>query len=212
MLLLVLYAYSNGTNIKWKISILCRKGGLLVNNVLVLAASIFLGCAKPADTWILLVVGRFLIGINSGINAGLAPMYLSEIAPVALRGAVGTVYQLIITISILFSQIMGMDSVLGTPDLWPWVLALTIVPGVLQVFVLPLCPESPKYLLLEKEDDERANEALVWLRGKVDVHDEMDAMKQEKVRPLQAVANVCNPVISSLTACRSRCSRSRRPR
>jgi SP family facilitated glucose transporter-like MFS transporter 1 len=80
---------------------------------------------------------------------------------------VGTVYQLIITISILFSQIMGMNSVLGNDGGWPWLLGLTIVPGIIQLLTLPFCPESPKYLLLDKEDEERANSALVWLRGKV---------------------------------------------
>ncbi len=51
-----------------------------------------------------------------------------------------------------------------------------------QVFILPMCPESPKYLLMDKEDEARANEALVWLRAKIEVHEEMDEMKQEHVR------------------------------
>ncbi len=91
-------------------------------------------------------------------------------------------YQLIITISILFSQIMGMEFVLGTASSWPFVLALTLIPGIVQVCVLPLCPESPKYLLMDKDDEVRANESLVWLRAKIEVHEEMDEMKQEQVR------------------------------
>ena len=134
-----------------------RKGGLLLNNVLVLVAALLMGLSKYAGSFQMLIAGRLIIGINSGLNAGLAPMYLSEIAPVSLRGAVGTVYQLIITISILLSQVLGMSSVLGTEGGWPLLLALTVVPAVFQVLTLPWCPESPKFLLLDKDDEMAAN-------------------------------------------------------
>ncbi len=77
-----------GASVPLVSALLGRKGGLLVNNVLVVIAAAFLGSAKSAGTYVLLMVGRFVIGVNAGINAGMAPMYLSEIAPVALRGAV----------------------------------------------------------------------------------------------------------------------------
>ncbi|PSN30545.1 Solute carrier family 2 [Blattella germanica] len=156
-----------------------RKGGLLLNNVLVVLASIFQGASKAANSFEMIIIGRFFIGINSGLNAGLAPMYLAEISPVHLRGAVGTVYQLVITISILISQILGLESILGTADSWPTLLAITIVPAIFQIFTLPLCPESPKYLLLSKGQEMEAQKALTWLRGTIEVHDEMDDMRTE---------------------------------
>ena len=88
--------------------------------------------AKYADTYLLLILGRFLIGINAGLNAGIAPMYLSEISPVALRGSVGTVYQLVITISIFISQVLGMKGVLGNEEGWPYLLGITVIPGIIQ--------------------------------------------------------------------------------
>ncbi|MCL4146934.1 UNVERIFIED_CONTAM: hypothetical protein GTU68_025664, partial [Idotea baltica] len=78
-----------------------RKGGLLINNFFAISAAIFFGFCKMAGSWEMIVIGRFFIGINNGLNAGLAPMYLSEIAPTRLRGAICTVYQLVVTISIL---------------------------------------------------------------------------------------------------------------
>lgn len=51
-----------------------------------------------------------------------------------------------------FSQIMGLESILGTTDLWPILLALTALPAVFQLVTLPICPESPKYLLINKEE------------------------------------------------------------
>merc|ERR1712223_1348432 len=114
-----------------------RKGGLLLNNILVVIGAVLMGTAKTAGSFHMLILGRLVIGINSGLNAGLAPMYLSEISPTSLRGALGTVYQLIITLSILISQILGMNNVLGTENGWPWLLAITAVPAILQLATLP---------------------------------------------------------------------------
>lgn len=130
-----------------------RKGGLLLNNILVVLTVLFEGLAKPTSSYYMFIIGRFLIGINAGLNAGLAPMYLSEISPSHLRGAVGTVYQLIITISILVAQILGLEGLLGTDSQWPTLFCLTAVPAAFQLITLPFCPESPKYLLLNRGRD-----------------------------------------------------------
>lgn len=156
-----------------------RKGGLLINNIFVLLAAIFQGLSKWAGYYEMIIIGRFFIGINSGLNAGLTPMYLAEISPVHLRGAVGTVYQLVVTISILMSQILGLNTVLGTADRWPILFALTIVPAIFQVFTLPVCPESPKFILVTKGRELEAQRALTWLRGSLEVHNEMDEMRSE---------------------------------
>ena len=67
-----------------------------------------------------------------------------------------------------------------------------------QVFLLPVCPESPKYLLLDRDDEERATAALIWLRGRVDVHDEMDEMRaeQESIKHLPKV-NIVSMVVNA---------------
>ncbi|KAF8790704.1 Solute carrier family 2 like protein [Argiope bruennichi] len=156
-----------------------RRGGLLLNNIFVFLAAIFMGTSKAAHSYEMLILGRFFIGFNSGLNAGLAPMYLAEISPLHLRGAVGTIYQLVITISILVSQVLGLPQILGTEDRWPFLFAMTLVPSVFMLFTLPFCPESPKYILITQGRDVAAQKALTWLRGTIEVHDEMDEMRAE---------------------------------
>lgn len=155
-----------------------RKGGLLLNNIFVLLAVILECAAKPASSYEMIAAGRFFIGINSGLNAGLTPMYLAEISPVSLRGAVGTVYQLVITISIFIAQVLGLEYILGG-DRWPTLLAMTIVPAIFQVVTLPICPETPKYLLLNRGKEVDAQRSLTWLRGSVSVTEEMNEMRAE---------------------------------
>ena len=54
-------------------------------------------------------------------------MYISEIAPLNLRGGLGTVNQLGVTVGILFSQILGIQEILGTDDGWPLLLGKSSV-------------------------------------------------------------------------------------
>uniref|UniRef100_A0A183IX74 MFS domain-containing protein n=1 Tax=Soboliphyme baturini TaxID=241478 RepID=A0A183IX74_9BILA len=56
---------------------------------------------------------------------------------------------------------------------------LTAVPAIFQLIVLPFCPESPKYLLVSKNQPEAAKKALIKLRQKSDVSAELDEMKME---------------------------------
>ena len=84
----------------------------------------------------------------------------------------------VITISILLSQVLGMKGVLGNDWGWPLLLGITILPGIIQLFTLPICPESPKYLLLVREEEERTERALKWLRGEDgDVQGELEEMR-----------------------------------
>lgn len=83
-------------------------------------------------------------------------MYISEIAPLNLRGGLGTVNQLAVTVGLLLSQVLGIEQILGTNDGWPVLLGLAICPAILQLLLLPICPESPRYLLITKQWEEEA--------------------------------------------------------
>lgn len=37
---------------------------------------------------------------------------------------------------------------LGTATLWPLLLGITVLPALVQLVLLPFCPESPRYLYI----------------------------------------------------------------
>lgn len=53
-------------------------------------------------------------------------------------------------------QILGLESLLGSEDLWPVLLGLTVVPTVLQMALLPFCPESPRFLYIVRCQEHHA--------------------------------------------------------
>uniref|UniRef100_T1IKN2 Major facilitator superfamily (MFS) profile domain-containing protein n=1 Tax=Strigamia maritima TaxID=126957 RepID=T1IKN2_STRMM len=156
-----------------------RKRALSANNV-ILVLGVALTCfSYYAKSYELIIIGRFVIGINTGLNAGLAPIYLTEIAPKSIRGATGSTYQLIVTVAILLSEGLAHPSVLGTSNYWPFLFALTAVPAVLQSVGLYFCPETPYFVYKKTKDKQQVEEVLTWLRQVPNVQDEVNLIQTE---------------------------------
>lgn len=45
---------------------------------------------------------------------------------------------------------------MGNADLWPLLLGFTFIPAVAQCVLLPLCPKSPRFLLINKNEENKA--------------------------------------------------------
>lgn len=179
-----------------------RKGGLLLNNLLGIVGAVLMGCTKLFQLYEFLFLGRFIIGVNCGLNTSLVPMYISEIAPLNLRGGLGTVNQLAVTVGLLLSQVLGIEQILGTDEGWPMLLGLAVCPPILQLVLLPWCPESPRYLLITKQWEEEARRALRRLRASNQVEEDIEEMRAEE-RAQQAEATIsmlqliCSPTLRS---------------
>lgn len=114
-----------------------------------------------------------------GLNSNIPPMYLTEISPPELRGAIGTVHQLIIVVGVFISQILGLPQILGTAHGWPYLFAFSVVPVALQLLTLPFCPESPRHLYLNRNEVEKAKKALEFFQRSPNVSEEMANMEEE---------------------------------
>ena len=68
---------------------------------------------------------------------------------------------------------------LGSQENWPILVSLTAVPAVIQAILLLFLPESPRFLILDKKDDEAGKKALMKLRATDDIDEEMDEIKAE---------------------------------
>lgn len=156
-----------------------RKTGLILNNTIAVFGATLMSSSQLSHSIECLIAGRFFIGLNCGLATALVPMYLTEIATVNLRGALGTVSQLGVTTGLLFSQVLGLKELLGTKECWPFLFGFAFVPAILQLVMLPFCPESPRYLLLSCGRIGEARLALRSLRASSDVESDIDEMQAE---------------------------------
>ncbi|XP_069774413.1 solute carrier family 2, facilitated glucose transporter member 1 isoform X2 [Narcine bancroftii] len=156
-----------------------RRNSMMMVNILAFIAAGLMGFSKLANSFEMLIIGRLIIGIFSGLNTGLVPMYVGEISPTALRGALGTLHQLGVVFGILIAQILGMESLMGNESLWPLLLSFIFIPALVQCIGLPFCPKSPRYLLINKNEENKAKSVLKKLRGVSDVSADLQEMKEE---------------------------------
>ncbi|KAM9828686.1 solute carrier family 2, facilitated glucose transporter member 5-like isoform X1 [Syngnathus typhle] len=153
-----------------------RKGALLFNNIFSIVPALMMGVSELAKSYEIIIVARFIVGICAGLSSNVVPMYLGELAPKNLRGAIGIVPQLFITIGILCAQVLGIRNLLGNSKGWTLLLGITGIPAVIELILLPFFPESPRYTLIQKGDEATAKKALQRLRGMDDVTAELSEM------------------------------------
>ncbi|XP_037696741.1 solute carrier family 2, facilitated glucose transporter member 2 isoform X2 [Choloepus didactylus] len=157
-----------------------RIKAIWVANSLSLIGALFMGFSKSGPSHILIISGRGISGLYCGLISGLVPMYIGEIAPTTLRGALGTFHQLAIVIGILISQIVSLNNILGNHDLWHILLGLSAVPAILQSVLLFFCPESPRYLYIKVDKEDKAKKNLKRLRGSDDITKDITEMRKER--------------------------------
>ncbi|TMS16526.1 Solute carrier family 2, facilitated glucose transporter member 5 [Larimichthys crocea] len=158
-----------------------RKGTLLFNNIFSIVPAVMMGVSEIAKSYEIIIVSRFIVGICAGLSSNVVPMYLGELSPKNLRGALGIVPQLFITIGILCAQVLGIRNILGNSTGWPLMLGLTGIPALIELMLLPFFPESPRYMLIQRGDEKTAKKALQRLRGWDDVDAELSEMRLENL-------------------------------
>jgi MFS family permease len=95
-----------------------------------------------------------------GYGSSVGPMYINEVSPRHLRGTLGVAFQLGVVLFIFLSQVITLQPILGSEDRWHYALGLPIVFSIMQVILLFMVPESPKYLLLKKDNSIEAEKGL----------------------------------------------------
>ena len=123
--------------------------------VLVLAGLIFTICTLTgmlSNTLMMLLISRFFIGISVGIASFITPLYLSEMAPYKLRGGLGALYQLMITLGIVLMFISNYE--LNFTHSWRIMMSILILPSVLMLVGCLRLPESPRWLILNNREKE----------------------------------------------------------
>nr|XP_020637650.1 solute carrier family 2, facilitated glucose transporter member 5-like [Pogona vitticeps] len=156
-----------------------RKGALLANNVLAITSAILMGSSTAMRSHEFIIFARLIIGTCTGVAFSVVPMYVTELAPTNLRETLGMVAHLFILFGGLLAILFSLPQILGTPKGWPILLSLVGLPALFQIIALPFCPESPRYLLIQRKDEEKARQALKKLRGQDDVEEEMEELRQE---------------------------------
>lgn len=97
---------------------------------------------------------RFLGGLSIGASSVVAPVYISEIAPPQHRGKMGIAFQINVVSGILLAYLVNylLQGVGGDND-WRYMLGLIAIPSLIFSVMMLFTPESPRWLLLNKNDE-----------------------------------------------------------
>ena len=104
---------------------------------------------------------RFIGGVGVGASSVAAPIYISEISPANRRGSLVARYQfmLVFGIFVAFFSNYLLKGVGGDID-WRLMLGVEAIPAIIYTIMVLGVPNSPRWLLLKKGDEEGARKVL----------------------------------------------------
>lgn len=143
-----------------------RKWGLSMAVVWFCTGAVLQTAAKNYG---MLVAGRTIGGVGVGTLALGAPLYISEIAPPNLRGAL----LVLETFSIVIGAIIAYWLTYGTAEIqseWSWRLPflLQMVPALMVGIGIHFFPYSPRWLCIAGRDPKETLQALASLRRRAE--------------------------------------------
>ncbi|KAF0907080.1 hypothetical protein E2562_014681 [Oryza meyeriana var. granulata] len=134
------------------------------------------GLCAGAVNLAMLIVGRICLGVGVGFGNQAAPLFLSEIAPAHIRGALNILFQLDVTIGILIANVVNYFTSNVHPVGWRYSLGGAGVPAAVLFLGSLVITETPTSLV-ERGRRDTGRATLERIRGTADVDDEFEEIR-----------------------------------
>ncbi|KAI7994127.1 Sugar transport protein 10 [Camellia lanceoleosa] len=146
-----------------------RKISMVVGGTIFLIGAILNGAAQNV---LMLIIGRLLLGVGIGYANQSVPVYLAEMAPAKIRGALNIGFQMATTIGISAANLVNYGTGQMKGDYgWRISLGLAAVPAIIMTVGAIFLPDTPNSLI-ERGQTHQAREMLQKIRGVDDVNAE----------------------------------------
>ena len=134
-----------------------RKKTLIIVGTLYFVSAI--GSALSINPYFFFIM-RFIGGIGVGISSIVVPAYIAEISPAKYRGRLVALYQFQIVFGILVAFLSNflLSEFFGLG--WRWMLGIEVIPALIFLLLVTNVPESPRWLLLRKNEVEKCRKIL----------------------------------------------------
>jgi SP family galactose:H+ symporter-like MFS transporter len=163
---------------------------ILITTAVVFGLGAIGAALAPGTAW--LVVARVVAGTAIGIASFVAPLYISEIAPVAIRGKLVSINQVAITGGIVISYVI--DYAFAGSQAWRWMFALAVIPVAAFGIGLMFIPNSPRWLVGRGHADQ-ARTVLKRIRGPEQVEGELDEIRHSVAQQKGHWSELLSPLL-----------------
>ncbi|MEJ2007618.1 MAG: sugar porter family MFS transporter [Acidobacteriota bacterium] len=119
-----------------------RKPVLIFNAILFGIFAVITGMANGLP---LFLAARFIVGIAVGVTSMLTPLYIAELSPPKIRGALVTLNQLAIVTGIVVAYYV--DYLFAGSSNWRAMFISAVIPSIILLVAFIFLPESPRWLV-----------------------------------------------------------------